>query len=390
MYACPDHRIMNRTRFCAMLFGLAGVLSCETPLSPPVPEPLLYEAVAAGTSHTCALVAGQPYCWGRGGVGTPGIDTLHSLSVPTQVAAAGSSYTTISAYGDRTCALSASAQLYCWGAGEDGALGNGQNIEKLTPTLVPGSLAFSSVAPGGDHTCAQTPSGDVFCWGRGDHGQLGTGALTNTPLPGTRVGYDHKYRMISSGASHTCGVTTDGVLRCWGVNNKGQLGNATTVTLSQPELVNSELRFTAISAGSEHSCALSTAKTIYCWGAGINGQLGNGTLGIQLSPVPVAGNLAFVSVTAGGQHTCALTEDGRALCWGSNSDGQVGTGVFGGVQPDPAEVAGNLRFRQLSAGESHTCGVTTTGQIACWGYGGFGQIGNGFTLNQATPTRVAR
>jgi alpha-tubulin suppressor-like RCC1 family protein len=381
---------MKRTRVAAILCGLTVLFSCDRNPTPPALEPLQFEAVATGSSHTCALAAGEAYCWGRGGLGALGIDTLRSATVPTHVTTGGFRYQTLGAYDDRTCAVTAASELYCWGAGEHGELGNGQNLDRPTPTLVPGRLAFSSVAPGGDHTCALTTTNDVFCWGMGDHGQLGNGSLANLSLPGARAGTTDKYRTVSAGASHTCALTTEGVVSCWGVNNDGQLGNATTVTLSLPQPIASDLRFTAVSTGFRHTCAVSTGRTIYCWGLGSNGQLGNGTLTTRLSATAVSSDLSFVSVAAGGQHTCALTDDGRAFCWGSNSDGQLGTGTAGAVQPVPAAVVSTVRFKQLSAGEFHTCGVTTTTQIHCWGYGGFGQLGTGTTLNQSAPTRVAR
>ena len=98
--------------------------------------------------------------------------------------------------------------------------------------------------------------------------------------------------------------------------------------------------------------------------------------------------LAFTSISAGGTHSCGLTADGSAYCWGRNASGQLGDGIT--VQRNiPTPVSGNLSFKSISAGEGgHTCAVTTTGAGYCWGVNGSGQLGIGSTNNQSTPTPV--
>jgi alpha-tubulin suppressor-like RCC1 family protein len=107
--------------------------------------------------------------------------------------------------------------------------------------------------------------------------------------------------------------------------------------------------------------------------------------------VLVAGGLSFAAVSVGHQHTCGVTAAGAAYCWGSN-DG-VSSGALGdGTTVDrwtPTLVTGGLSFVAVSAGVYHTCGVTAAGVIYCWGFNGFGQLGDGTFTDSSVPVKVA-
>jgi alpha-tubulin suppressor-like RCC1 family protein len=113
-----------------------------------------------------------------------------------------------------------------------------------------------------------------------------------------------------------------------------------------------------------------------------------------------AGALAFYQVSAGNLHSCGVTTDNRAYCWGYNESGQLGTGTNigpescdGAVGPfacsrRPAPVAGGLRFHQVSAGSHYSCGVTTDFRAYCWGSNSFGQLGDGTGTDRPAPVPV--
>jgi alpha-tubulin suppressor-like RCC1 family protein len=136
--------------------------------------------------------------------------------------------------------------------------------------------------------------------------------------------------------------------------------------------------FRQVDAGGYHTCAVTTDYHAYCWGRGQYGQIGNGKTYLSYWPRPVSGGLSVRRVTAGIFHTCAETTGSRAWCWGSNSYGATGNG---GTQYEhflkPVAVAGGLSFAQMSAGGWHTCAKTAAGAGFCWGYGFFGQLGDG-------------
>lgn len=170
---------------------------------------------------------------------------------------------------------------------------------------------------------------------------------------------------VSVGSSQTCVLFEDGGLACWywsdaSVDPSGELLVSTYAPLELPALG-------TVAVGGAHACGKASADgSVWCWGSNALGQLGTRRSdGSTAARVP--SSLSFVDVTAGSEHTCALTDDGAAWCWGDQWEGSTGTLPTGETVRDPAPVRGSRRFTQLSAGDRHTCGVTTGGVPACWG-----------------------
>ncbi len=199
------------------------------------PSAVPFASVTTGTSHTCALdVEGRAYCWGFNGAGQLGTGTTTSSAVP--VAVVGNlRFKVVSAGLAHTCAVTLQDAAYCWGAGLDGRLGNGSMEQRNSPTPVSGGFAFAHVSAGGQYSCGVTPAGEGYCWGWNLGGQLGSGRPSPAPptppiddlreLEPAAVQGGLAFRVINAGpASHTCGVTTDGVTYCWGANGNGALG----------------------------------------------------------------------------------------------------------------------------------------------------------------------
>jgi hypothetical protein len=126
------------------------------------------------------------------------------------------------------------------------------------------------------------------------------------------------------------------------------------------------LRFRQVSAGNVHSCGVTTDNRAFCWGEGAAGELGDGKETSSSTPVRVAGDLRFLQVNAGGFYTCGMTTDNKAYYWGDNSFGQLGDGTKF-TRLTPVAVAGGHRFSQLDAGLRHTCSVTPGHRAFCWG-----------------------
>jgi alpha-tubulin suppressor-like RCC1 family protein len=124
--------------------------------------------------------------------------------------------------------------------------------------------------------------------------------------------------------THTCAITGDGTLYCWGSNERGQLGSGFREPLG-PTPVMGQQRWIAVSAGRDFTCAITKAGVAQCWGADDDGQLA-GRAADATVPAPVAGSTRFVAISSGTAHTCALSTDHLVYCWGSNGNGQLGTG----------------------------------------------------------------
>ncbi|MFA5566420.1 MAG: RCC1 repeat-containing protein, partial [Acidimicrobiia bacterium] len=145
--------------------------------------------------------------------------------------------------------------------------------------------------------------------------------------------------------------------------------------------------FVSIAAGN-HTCGVTTGGDAYCWGYDAFGGLGNGSGGHQNTPVKVSGNHSFVSVTAGNYHSCAVGADGDSYCWGWNAQGQLGIGNTAQQMTTPVKILGEHSFVSVTAGTTHTCGVTAAGDAYCWGSGANGRLGTGNLTDQTTPVLV--
>jgi alpha-tubulin suppressor-like RCC1 family protein len=160
----------------------------------------------------------------------------------------------------------------------------------------------------------------------GDDATPGTATITPSSAPDA-IG---AYRAVATGWEHTCALTSAGGVKCWGMNDKGQLGDGTKTDTLTPRLTPVDVSglssgVSAIATGGRHTCALTSAGGVKCWGSNESGQLGDWTTTNKLSPGYVAGLGTGVSAIAtGAGHTCALTSAGGVKCWGSNYFGQLG------------------------------------------------------------------
>ncbi len=352
--------------------------------------------VGAGGGHSCAVVAGGAMrCWGDNAYRQLGAASPSSSTSPLLLAAPSSGATFVAAGGMHTCVVVGTvpnATVQCFGRNLHGQLGTGFTGWVATPiAATPLTSGASALASGSLHACA-VAGGQVRCWGFNGSGQLGNNTTTDSAVPVTVSGIVSGATAVAAGTLHTCAVVNGGV-KCWGVNTNGQLGNNLVAPSSVPVTAIAEgSGVTAIAAGASHTCAVlpdPVTPKVKCWGLNNRGQLGDGTQTQRLVPTPTTGasTQGAVALAAGAAHTCAVIQDGSLKCWGMNLNGQLGL-TLANDRPQATLVTGILSgVTAVAAGNSHTCAVVN-GAATCFGYNGTGQLGNNSTTQPALGTRV--
>jgi alpha-tubulin suppressor-like RCC1 family protein len=349
----------------------------------------------AGGYHSCQRTsAGALLCWGRNhldaGVGGQlGVGDYTDRSQSTAVLNASTNMAAVEAGMFHTCSLDNTGAVKCWGVAGLGRIGDGSTSDKLAPVQVTGLAAGAAIeiGSGGTVSCALSSVAKLRCWGDNTHGEVGDGTMTPRPTPTNVVDLGNTVLDVSVGASHACALVSGGFVRCWGDNGSGQLGDGTQMDQPRPVLVTGLSNVSRIAAGESHTCAILKTGEVYCWGDNSSGQLGATTTGtFSATPVKLAGVTGPTAISAGGAHTCALTSSGQIQCWGANDSGQLGDNTMMG-RPAPMPVSGITDGTTLSCGHAHTCARTQSG-TRCWGNNEFGQLGDGTTMNRLTPVIV--
>jgi alpha-tubulin suppressor-like RCC1 family protein len=348
-------------------------------------------AVSAGLYHTCALTqAGGVKCWGNNFDGELGDGTTVDRTVAVDVFGLTWGVSSIASGSHHTCALTILGGVKCWGYNGFGALGDGTTRSRSIPVDVVGlSSGVVAISAGFHYTCAVVTgsSRGLKCWGNNGNGQLGDGMTTSRPIPADVLGVTGGLWGVSTGDFHACAMAANGSGHCWGSNNNGKLGNPTVTQHPWPLDVRNTGTLGQIVAGGQHSCARS-ATSAWCWGRNSEGQVGDGTQTTRFTGTLVPGLPILTSISAGAYHTCASTSSG-VKCWGFNGNGQLGDHSID-TRLSPVDVVGlTSGVTSVSAGGYHTCAVTTAGGVKCWGYNGYGALGNGTFLDQGVPVDVA-
>ena len=410
---------MNPIRFPRALLALALCAAAACDRNPVVdkeidrPAPLSFASVSVGQDGgaACALsTGGAAYCWGgtnySGNLGTGSLgplDVYHSS--PVRVTG-DLRFRSVSPGTGFTCGATTDAALYCWGAQ---TFFSGSDTTRVpAPVRVQGARAADVESMGwGTGVCGLSPEGVASCTDfRGTFAD---------PAPGyTFSAFSRYLQYIGIGSPsrggysrayyHQCGIR-EGTLLCWGDNWNGELGNGTVAPIetvntgplpgtTTPAPVAGSMKFRSVGTGWNHTCAIATDDTAWCWGMGLYGLLGTASGANSTVPVQVAGGLKLRSLSVGNTHACGVATDGSAYCWGMNDHGQLGNGGVAELPGPPAynrtpvRVSGDHRWKQISAGQGVTCGVTEGGEVYCWGEGRSGMLGQGALASSAVPVKV--
>jgi len=346
-----------------------------------------WKEVFAGRDTTCATkIDGRLYCWGQNSElqvsrkdNSTGTFVTSPFLVETAPMSADADWATASV-GFSTCAVKTDGRLYCWGRGNEGQLGTGAlAAASALPLQIGADKAWKSVRANTYHICALDDQDEMYCWGRNQGAQISEAApgWVLAPLaiaPGTA------WADYAVGQVHTAGVTKDGRVLTFGSRVFGQLGDGTMSLWTTPADIGAETTWKTVAAYGESGCATNAAGDLYCFGDNESGQLGLGDNRSRSVPVKSTWATPVQKSALGRQHTCAITEAGKIVCSGRNAQGQLGRGnntpatTFAEIVTTGKPYDG-LVWKEIAAGEEHTCAISTTGRLFCWGRSNEGQVG---------------
>lgn len=349
--------------------------------------------LAGGDHHVCARTqAGAIECWGDssyGQIGDGGTDE-HLLPVPIDETDEGASLgpaVSIAAGTKHTCAVLESGALYCWGANDYGQLGIADLEPRTRPALAPDATGLVQVGAGLTHTCVVDGDAAMSCFGDNRASELGVDQddLASSVAPVTVLEGGVARGAVGPGAFHSCALTGEGAVLCWGGNSHGQLGNGTRENSDVPTTALPSGAALTLATANHGSCAVLVDRTVACWGDNELGQLGDGTRELRDEPAPVAGLTGATQVVLGNDHACARLDDGSVWCWGSNTLGQLG--AAGEVETEPVKLV-DAGAVLVAAAASTTCVLEVSGLVSCWGQGSSGERGDGREEDSADPGAV--
>ena len=342
--------------------------------------------VAVGDASSCAMTGdGKVWCFGADDAGQLGVPRNADATAPVQAALPVAATTIVS--GERfVCALDTQRRVWCWGENFDNEFADMTFTFRATPVLTP-YVDIVAIAAGRAHLCVQRSTGAVSCSGFNGRGQLGDGERTTQSKPPTQPMLS-SVSAVAGGDDHTCAVLADDAktVDCWGANDAAQLGDGTRLTRATPAPVAGVAGVGAIAAGRAHTCVL-VGSSVACWGANNAGQLGDGTNEthgvarpvIDASGAPITG---VTQIAAAADHSCALIGSGATstvMCWGQNNAGQNGDGTLNDSNVAVPAIEVPAGVVGLGIGAFHSCAITAAGGVVCWGEENFGELGNGMT-----------
>lgn len=322
------------------------------------------------------------------------------------------------------CAARGDGSVLCRGVNYYGRLGIGTALEyESDPTNaipVNSRADFHAVAVGYDHACALDADGAAWCWGSNRSGQLGVGdtagpercsitlssyptvvvgtiACATTPI---KVATSKRFKSIDADADESCALTSSGELWCWGSGGDGFGLGATAPAGCTGYLCPSPIRaapgltFRIFDLNYYGACGTDVTFQLYCWGQ----QNGSGRFGRVLgvpviwnAPTPINSSAAIRDFALGYSHTCAVTTSGALICFGSNYSGALGDGTTISRET-PQQVVPPVPFVRIGVssgyGSPASCALDQAGKAWCWGANGSGQLGTGNTLPARSPQPV--
>jgi len=386
-------------------------------------------SISMGDSHSAALTStGRLFTWGLNLSGQLGNDTILQSNIPFEITSqfvlnANDKIVQVDLGSLHSIAITSTGRIFSWGSNTSGQLGDNSQTGKNKPNEITSRFTsfnlavddkISFLSTGGSFSSVITSNGRVFTWGLNSEGQLGNGNtnLSTIPVEITsrfNLSGSEKVTLVTLGATHISALTSAGKVFTWGSNYDGELGDGTFNRRTAPTNITSRFglaigeTITGFSMGSFHSSAITSNGRVFTWGYAGNGQLGEGTLTNRNTPMDITFRLNLsidekvTGISLGSRHSSVKTSTGRLFTWGFNLNGQLGNGTtrnrfipenltseFGLIEQEKVD--------QMSLGEAHSAGLTSTGRLFTWGFNGDGRLGQGLVFpnirNSVVPVDI--
>lgn len=254
----------------------------------------------------------------------------------------------------------------------------------LQPVAASAADDVVHVAPGYVHSCALTAEGAVYCWGM-EH----VNGLAESTTRAQRVEKLPRAVALASGHVNSCILDAGGAVWCWGVDLQASV-EAKRAVVGGPMRVTNLPAASMIASGHLHSCAIAKSDgAVWCWGANAAGELGDGSTTDRALPVRAGQLMGATAIAAGINNTCAIASGGEVYCWGT--DLQSGDGEIVNSRL-PTRMSLQDRFTKIANGRNFFCGLTKARRVTCFGSNILNQLGDaalGKTYTIGSPAGLA-
>jgi alpha-tubulin suppressor-like RCC1 family protein len=343
-----------------------------------------------------SIVSGvELYSWGRGTEGQLGDGAAVTKSSPVQTGAL-TDWSQASFGWTHVGGVKTDGTLWMWGYNSyGGALGDNTTVNKSSPVQIGAETNWYQVSPGQFFTAAIKNNNTLWTWGINDDGRLGTnefaGVDRSSPV---QVGSLTNWYQVSASAKNAAAIKTDGTMWSWGFNNAGALGDETADNKSSPVQIGALTVWHQMSMGYIHGAAIRTNGTLWTWGYNLDGPLGQNNTTSRSSPVQVGSLSDWAYVAAGGRTTHAVKTDGTLWAWGANGSGHLGDNTLIS-RSSPVQIGALTNWLRISTTKlfdfsppERAVAVKTDGTLWAWGKNSYGAIGDGTTVNRSSPVQV--
>lgn len=358
-----------------------------------------FSKISVSNTHSLAIkVDGTLWAWGSNFYGELGDGTnIINRSIPTQIGNS-SNWLSISAGdGYYSIALKTDGTLWAWGRNNLGQLGDGTISNKNIPSQIGTDNNWSQISTGDSYTIATKLNGSLWTWGSNVY-TLGNGLVQSSLVP-INVITTSNWRQVTASKNNTLGLVNSnsqsfGLLRTWGNNNNGQLGDGTTANKTTPINVgglNPSNNWVKFKTSGLHTGAINFSSKLWTWGDNFYGQLGDGTVTDRNSPTQI-GTDNWSKIECSSWRTYGIKTNGTLWAWGRNNfsgSDLLGVGNNQNNQYNtPFQIGTDNNWVDISSTGSHTLAIKTDGSLWSWGDNLYGQLGDGTTITKSSPVNI--